>query len=425
MNSKRKIDIDLDIDNISIDEYFDGIDFNEKVNTTTEFKNLNNFDDKTCEHCGSSDLIDNEGSIICTKCARVQDNVIDYNPEWRDYDDGKPSMNRCSQVTNVLLPQSSLGLKFVAPQGSNLQRIHIWNAMPYKERSLNNVFKIITKVCTENNIKKNVQDDAKIIYKIANDCKDMSDKKVVITRGKNRKGIIAAAVLLACKRNNQTLSPKEIASIFDLKHSEISRGDRNLRELLQQKKFNTNFNATKPEHFVFRYCDSHVPKLKNEYTEQAVKIAKNIERLNIASDHTPFSVAAASVLIMSELNGITKILTKKMLAERFNVSEVTIGKIYKKLSKYKHLLQDDVAVDGLLEKINNIQKTSSIIDDQIKERMKKFGLSVDENNKVVTQNTPDYLLKKMSLCTIDSHVDFIKYNDEFTKLLNTDLQIKS
>jgi len=66
----------------------------------------------------------------------------------------------------------------------------------------------------------------------------------------------------------------------------------------------------------------------------------------------------------------------------FGVSEVTISKTYKKIEKIKHLLSNDNEINKLLIKIKKNQdseKNDNEIDPLLLERMKKFGISV--NNK--------------------------------------------
>lgn len=379
MNEKYIFDLidnnkEINIDNLDIDiinKYFE----------TKTNSNINQQIHNTC-CCNSVNIIDDYilGINVCSNCGQVIDNIFDHKPEWHLYeDDDGNTVGRCGQITNKLLPLSSLGTRFIGNKYSKLRKLHIWNSVPYKERSLNNVFKIIIEKCDTNNIKKNIQEDAKIMYKNINESKHLDGKnkdKNIITRGNNRKGIIAACVFFACKRNNCSRTQKEIANIFSLKHAEISKGCKKMSKLINNNKFDLNIGSCDSSQFIIRYCNKQIPKIKSEFCDQAVIIAKNIERLNIASEHTPFSIGATSVFIMCELNNI-KLMTKKKIAERFNVSEVTIGKTYKKIEKYKHILSNNDDVDIFLNKIQ-LENNNIIISDVVLERMKKFG--VDINN---------------------------------------------
>ena len=64
---------------------------------------------------------------------------------------------RCGLPTNQLLPESSLGstVSFKYGESYEMRKIrnyHLWNAMPYKERSLYNVFETLTVNATNNGI---------------------------------------------------------------------------------------------------------------------------------------------------------------------------------------------------------------------------------------------------------------------------------
>jgi hypothetical protein len=65
------------------------------------------------------------------------------------------------------------------------------------------------------------------MYKNISDCKHMSGKnkdKPTIIRGKNRISVIAACIHNACRKKDKTRSPKEIAELFGLKYTEITKG---------------------------------------------------------------------------------------------------------------------------------------------------------------------------------------------------------
>ena len=113
--------------------------------TQNEIENILNIDNKqkqnvkTCQNCNKTDLIEDtsKGILIC-KCGQVVDILIDTSEEVRmcDTEDAKNGM-----YYNRLLPQSSLCMT-INTRGK-LKKLHIWSAMPYKERSDNLMFKKI------------------------------------------------------------------------------------------------------------------------------------------------------------------------------------------------------------------------------------------------------------------------------------------
>ena len=366
-----------DINNITegdLRDMFDDIDLSDTN------KNIHEEKKDICPNCNISDHIiedHSQGILVCDNCGQVIDYVMDANPEWRAYEDDKGGNDngRCSQPINKLLPQSSLGTSIGGGAWrSRLKTLHSWSAMPYKERSLNTVFKEIHARCAKANIVKCIEDDAKIMYKSISESKHVVGKnkgKYIIIRGANRRSLIAACVFYACKKKGMTRSPKEISDLFDLKYTEITRGCKNFIKMIKIRKLNMTIGTTQPEHFIIRFCNEL--KIKKEYVSEALTIAKNIKRLNIASDHTPFSIATGSILLMASRNEIPSI-TKRRLSNKFGVSEVTITKAYNKLRGYLDILCNDTKTNQIIELIKQ-KNPYDVIPDTIKARLKYFGIT--------------------------------------------------
>ena len=369
-----------DLDNLDCSKYFQDIYNNIVKNEETVI------DNSVCSNCGSKEFVEDQllGVIVC-ECGQVIDNLYDYRPETRTFDDdSKQDTNRYNKVTNELLPLSSLGTRLPSNIRGTLQKLHNWSAMPYRERSLYNDFKKINLACDNLNLKKNIQQASNIFYAAAKSCKHEggdNDGKHIITRGKNNKGIQGGSIWIACKTNNTPIIAKDIAEQFNLTVKELNKGIKSLINLLNIKNMTVQLKVIGSEEYVQKYCTKM--NIKEEYMNQAIRIAKNIDRLNIITEHTQFSIAATSVLIMAELNGITG-MTKKALKNLFGVSNVTISKTYKKLEHIKHILTDDEKVNKIMEKINVLHKEQEI-SDEIKQRMEKFG--INEKNPVIINST--------------------------------------
>lgn len=376
-------------------EYVEGTDFENVLNV--DDNEVNNQDpdhvsrrSDVCQNCGGDKFVEDysQGIVICTNntCGEILRSVFDHNPEWKQYDDDDKAGARCTQSHNVLLPQSSLGTSIGGFGKNRIKILHTWAAMPYKERSLNNEFKRIHDVCLKAQILKCVEDDTKIMYKMVSDCKHITGKnigKYIITRGVNRTSIIAACLFFACIRKGVTRTSKEIAQLWGISDMDMNRGCKNLQKLFKIKNKNSkitmNMGSSKPEHFIRRYCNEL--KIKNQYIEEALKIAINVEKLNIASGHTPNSSAAASILLMAELNNLTHI-TKKKLAMEFDVSDATIYRTYKELEPYKYVLTNTETIDEIVKQIKtDIVKQE--IPPEVLARMKKFGLDNSNEQKVI------------------------------------------
>ena len=89
-----------------------------------------------------------------------------------------------------------------------LAKWHRWNSMPYKERSLYNIYNELQEICQRNHLKPIISQEAKSLYKIIAEYK--------ISRGNNRIGIKAACIYFACKNCDVPRSTKEIEKMMKL-----------------------------------------------------------------------------------------------------------------------------------------------------------------------------------------------------------------
>lgn len=335
------------IQNIDIQEnyLYDLLDDIDCENNKEEDKDI-------CINCNSARLVkdEHEGLMICKDCGVINDNIMD------SADDPYSDKNgQCSSIPiNSFLPKSSISTKIEGMSRNNIRRLHGWNAMPYKERSLYNVLKDIQNKCNKNNILKCIEDDAKILYKNISECKHKDGKNkdnYIIIRGTNRESLIAACLYYACKRKGQTRSQKEIANIFNLKEKDITKGCKKFIEIIGKCNIQCDFDSSKPKHFVFRYCKEL--GIKKFYEDETLKIVKNIDRLGIATIHTPLSIATGSILLMCSIYNLN--ITRKKIAKQFSVSEVTINKAYKELEKYSKIITNDYLTTEFIKYVNKIK----------------------------------------------------------------------
>ena len=385
--------------NIDYDDY---ISNNNKNNTkiySHKTKNKNNNKILLCDECGSDSIIDDTslGIRVCTDCGQVASSLIDCGAEWSQYnDDNKKDMNRCSHPISQLLPQSSMATTIAGSCSSRIKTLHGWSAMPYNERSLNDVFKIIQSKCAQGKISKCIEDDAKIMYKNIAECKHISGKnlgKSVITRGKNRTSVIAACILFACRKNDKARSPKQIAELFEMKHTVINKGCKIFLKLAKLTNIELKLNSVNPEQFIKRFCEEL--RVKKNFISQAIQISNNAQKLQIASVHTPLSLATGSIFMMVVLNDLD--IQKKTIADKFNVSQVTIAKAYKKMEPFTNLLTNNDLCDRLSLEIEKYQNNIELTD-ELKIKFIRFNINVEKTFD------PKYNFKTLfNILTIDEN----------------------
>ena len=313
-----------------------------------------------CKGCGSASLIEDQRTsvIVCSDCGMVNEELLDHGPEWRQYsnDDNRgEGQSRCGCPSNFFFPKSSQGTIMAGSSNSRLKRKQKWNSMVYKERSLNLVFEYISRICSKSNIPRIIVDTAKILYKKLSDCKHKSGPsagKQIIIRGENRLSIIAACLFKACEMNKSPRNVKEIAEFFGLDEKKVTKGNKQFEKIMKNADDNNiiveQFKTNTTEDYIRRYCSHPKLRINKDNTDLAVRISKNCSRMKLASDHNPGSIAAGSIVIMIEYCDLD--IERSVITKIFNTSDVTINKIYKKISQYANALVDDETTDHLIKK---------------------------------------------------------------------------
>lgn len=295
---------------------------NEQVVNTTDSTD-------TCVFCGKGNLIQDEGQIICTDCNAITSRVIDMGAEWRYYgiDDSRDEdPARCGLPTNDLLPKSSMGSIIGNKKGDSrdMRRIRmyqLWNSMPYWERTLYNVFDKIVNNTSNHGIPAKVLNDAKVMYKNA------SEKK--ISRGDNKEGLIASCIYYACQANKMPRSPKEVARMFHIDLSVLTKGNARFQSLMRMQ-----VECSNSSEYVGRFGNNL--NLNAEDIQKCKDLARKLDELDVVSENSPTSVAAGTIYYYVTKNKLR--VTKKQIATICEVSEVTIMKANKRILKHESLL---------------------------------------------------------------------------------------
>jgi len=408
------IDRELDKDRVDIEENEqEKRDNYNKNNKNKNNKNRNNKNTVECYGCERINTIVydfSQGIRVCTACGQVNDNIIDTNPEWRQYDDtGKSDTNRCSAPINPLLPQSSLGTTIAGHIRGKLQQLHMWNMMPYTERRLYNVLKCIQTYCRDNQILKCIEDDAQIMYKHINECTHDEGKfkgKHIIIRGKNRRSLIAACIYYACKRNNKIISIKQIALICNLDAPDISKGCKIFMDFMRLRKINIEIKSRCPEDYIKSYCTKL--RLDKIYHGKALQIASNTRKLCIATTHSPNSIASACIFMTIMLNDLN--ITRKTLSITFEISDITIAKAYTDIKKYINILVNDDHTDRVMEYYKKERSVISL--------PSHLQIKYDEIKQIYfTNNKTDEIIENIIIEDIEIY-DYIRCDIEYDNIIH-------
>lgn len=283
-------------------------------------------DSLKCKSCNSNDIMLDDCNYVCKQCNALLSRYIDMQAEWRYYgcDDSK-SMDptRCGMPTNDLLPNSSLG-SLISNQNNEsydmklIRKYHMWNSISYKERSLYNIFDSITVNAANSGIPATIIEEAKVFYK------KLSESR--ISRGENRNGLIASSIYMSCKTHKVPRSTKEIAKIFNLKITTMTKGCKKFQDIM-----NIDLESTSAVDFIQRFGSKL--NISREIKDLCRHVVEKADELNIVSENTPPSVAAASIFLCNVVCDLG--LQKKEMAKVCEISQVTLTKCFKRLYTYR------------------------------------------------------------------------------------------
>lgn len=302
-----------------------------------------------CSTCTKShEEWDYEEYAICRNCGDVQERMIDSGAEYRFFgadDRGSVDPCRVGAPTDPRFPTSTLGTMILShAHGGNsstriamarVRRYHSWNLLPYKERSLLQVFEQIALAATNNGFDTRTMDIAKDLYvKLVAHC----DR-----RGMSRTSVVASCLYSALKMVSQPRKPKEVADMFHLSIAQFTKSLKYFQEILcmatQRGLLSTTAApAACPSTRSSNYIGNPLSKLPitrkvYQVLEQvAVKLADEVEDIELCPENMPPSLAAGVLALVVQESKISDISNER-IASVCGVSEGTLTKCLKKLDQ--------------------------------------------------------------------------------------------
>lgn len=187
-----------------------------------------------CPECHTDAHIEvEEDEAICKKCSLSLGFQIDQSAEYRWFgaDDRNPDPTRVGNPLNPLLPESSMGTRILVRPGESkamrkIRQYHLWNVMPYRERTLWNVFEMLQVRAANAGISAAILDETKQLY--------AQVSPLCICRGAQKDALMAACLFESLKRHDTPRRPAEIAEIFKINLKHITRGVKQFSGLLDE-----------------------------------------------------------------------------------------------------------------------------------------------------------------------------------------------
>ena len=341
-----------------------------------------------CSTCEAADRIETIGSdIVCMRCGTLVDTLLEWTAEYRffsnDSGSGSGDPSRCSFPINHLMPESSLGTMIQA-RGSGagsavarrIKRYHMWNLMPYRERTLWSVFESLQVRASNAGIGTAVLEEAKELY--------AQLTASTVCRGQSqRDAMLAACLWEALKRHDTPRMPRDIADIFSIPIQNVTRGIKQFQHTIAYRTsaqstdtYTTTAGAgagkeatatatesttvlmarahqrralwqatvsrtTSYEDFIVPFLTNlSIPRDQAPTLEATVRhVCARIEELGVVPENTPPSLTASVIAFASAELGIR--IDHADLARVCGISAVTISKCLKRMLPWKEKLLAD------------------------------------------------------------------------------------
>lgn len=306
----------------------------------------------SCKACAMprEDWIFDDHSV-CTSCGEIMERPIDSGAEYRFFgleERGGGDPCRVGAPMDTRFPTSGLGTMILSSaKGGNsstriamarVRRYHTWNLLPYKERSLLQVFEQVALAATNHGFDTRTMDIAKEMYvKLVEHC----DR-----RGMSRTSVVASSIYSALKQVGQPRKPKEISDMFHLSTAQFTKSLKYFQEILcmaHQRGLLQGSNtdpAAMPSTRASDYISNPLSKLPirrdafHTIRELAIKLANEVEEKEICSENMPPSLAAgviAFVVRQKLKEEYPDMISCERIASVCGVSEGTLQKCMKKL----------------------------------------------------------------------------------------------
>ena len=297
--------------------------------------------------CGSETRIFEE-VFLCQNCGTVLEKGFDMGAEYRFFANEDRGVDPCriGPPQDHRLPESSLGTVILNGRGNaktmyRIRKFHTWNAMPYKERSLLQVYERLQLIATNNGLNNSILDDVKDMF--------LKIHELCDRRGLSRDAILASCMYMALKQAKSPRKHTELAAMFTISTSTFTKALKYCLEVLtlaQRKK--TSEKPAVPAKMSTTHAEDYidVPLSKLAISRQkrepihaaCIRVARAAEENNISVENIPPSLAAgviAFVVLRQSDLGIT--LTD--VAATCDISAATLQKCLRRLECANELLE--------------------------------------------------------------------------------------
>jgi len=262
----------------------------------------------------------------------LESSLIDCRPEWRDFTmEVSSSKSRTGHPPSMLYHDKGLFTMIdshnydgkghiLSPYNRYLAfRLRKWqnrlSIQSPKERNLSIAMADLTRIASQLNLTRFVQENAAILYRRA--------LELNLIKGRTIESMVAAALYTSCRIQTIPKTLDEFQQVSGISKRDLSKSYRIIITFLHLKIPNVI-----PTRFVTKFAYDLQISPESQY--QAAKILQFAHKQGITSGKDPSSLAAASIYLATLLSGECK--TQKEIAKVANLTEVTVRNRYKELA---------------------------------------------------------------------------------------------
>lgn len=282
---------------------------------------------KKCPECNSTNLkTDRErGEMICQGCGLVvEDHMVDFDKEWKDFDDHEEKRARAGAPLTYTKPNQGLGTQIgnhkdfqKAKQKNKLIRMIRWQyRSTAMEKNLKLALAHIKQMSSFLKLTKFIEEETARLYTLA--------ARKGLVKGRTIEYVTAGALYAACKKHDFPRTLDEIAEASGYNKRAIAKSCKLISRSLSLRFSPINFTS-----FISKFANKL--DLIPETESNAIRILEEADAKGITNGRTLIGIIAASLYIATSFNCEKR--TQKEIAKITGVTEVTLRKRYNDLIK--------------------------------------------------------------------------------------------
>lgn len=274
-----------------------------------------------CKNCNGKNIFISDSEFVCNDCGLVSDQIFSSTV----------FLNNDVQISRTK------NINFNS-QFSKIQKMQEWFMWTNDQKTSYKLSNYTKDLCTRLNIPETL---VPMICNITNIVMNAIKKYDGTKRARVKDGIILSCIQYVSNENNLNISACELAKKIDLDIKYVTRADRMILELINNKNLNlkktTILNIKSPIEYILTVINNSKLDIPEILIKKLKALIKFCEINDILIDHTPLSVGVCCFYYILKTNNIE--IDIKIFADLYDLSIVTILKTFNKLSIHSNVIQ--------------------------------------------------------------------------------------